>query len=247
MKKRILILGMILVMTTAGCGQSNVGSKDIRKDTVSKENGDSKEDSLKSTQKEDKADDKVVYKSADQITMDDLMNHDVTPVECFEYAEDSESGLAVINNYIGADPIVVIPDEINGNKVIRFDSSFMNNEDVVAVRIGNNVTEIKSGAFVNCRSLKYVVLGSSVEKLGGGNFVNTDIEEVVLNEGLLKIGSNDYDDYVLPPREGISIKIPESVTEIHITGFNLIVKSGSYAEEYAKSYAESNRLTYTVE
>lgn len=243
MKKRILILGMILVMTTAGCGQSNVGSKDIRKDTVSKENGDSKEDSLKSTQKEDKADDKVEYKSADQITMDDLICHDVTPVEYFEYSEDVESGLAVINSYIGDDPIVVIPDMINGNKVIGFDRAFANNEKVVAVKIGNYVKEVSQYAFVNCEKLKYIIFGDSVELLGGGNFVNTDIEEIILNEGLLRIGSNDHDDCVLPPGHEVSLRIPESVTEMHIVGFNLIVKSGSYAEEYAK---EKN-ISYTIE
>ena len=42
-------------------------------------------------------------------------------------------------------------------------------------------------------------------------------------------------------------KIPESVTEMHLRDFHLIVKAGSYAEQYAKEYAESNNLTYTVE
>ena len=46
---------------------------------------------------------------------------------------------------------------------------------------------------------------------------------------------------------GMDLKIPDSVTEIHVRDFNLIVKSGSQAEQYAKEYAESNNLTYTVE
>ena len=45
----------------------------------------------------------------------------------------------------------------------------------------------------------------------------------------------------------MDLKIPDSVTEIHVRDFNLIVKSGSQAEQYAKEYAESNNLTYTVE
>lgn len=244
MRKRLLILSILLAsISLTGCGKGGYTSPITNNVSVEQE------DSLKSTQKEDKADDKVVYKSADQITMDDLMNHDVTPVECFEYSEDSESGLAVINSYIGDDPIVVIPDEINGNKVIGFGRTFTNNENVVAVKIGNNVTEITNYAFTNCSSLKYVVLGESVEKMGGATFTNTDLKELVLNEGLKTMGTNDVSDCVYAPMgsEGMQIKIPESVTEMHLFDFHLIVKAGSKAEEYAKSYAESNRLTYTVE
>ena len=46
---------------------------------------------------------------------------------------------------------------------------------------------------------------------------------------------------------GMDLKIPESVTEMHLRDFHLIVKAGSYAEQYAKENAESNNLTYTVE
>ena len=45
----------------------------------------------------------------------------------------------------------------------------------------------------------------------------------------------------------MDLKIPESVTEMHLRDFHLIVKAGSYAEQYAKEYAKSNNLTYTVE
>ena len=248
MKKRLLILGMIFTMavSSAGCGSSssdNAGKTDQTKQTANVQ------DSQKDTSSSDKSDNKndTSYKTADEITMDDLMSHGETPAEDFELIDNSDE--IVIEKYVGKDPIVVIPDEIDGKKVVDFDKTFWNNKIVVAIRVGNNVTEIKKTAFVNCESLKYVVLGESVKSLGSNSFVNTNIKEIELNDGLQKIGEDDTNNTVDAPDSnyGMDLKIPDSVTEIHVRDFNLIVKSGSQAEQYAKEYAESNNLTYTVE
>ena len=248
MKKRLLILGMIFTMavSSAGCGSSssdNAGKTDQTKQTADVQ------DSQKDTSSSDKSDNKndTSYKSADEITMDDLMSHDETPAEDFELIDNSDE--IVIENYVGKDPIVVIPDEIDGKKVVDFDKTFWNNKIVVAIRVGNNVTEIKKMAFSNCENLKYVVLGESVKSLGSDSFANTNIKEIELNDGLQKIGEDDTNNTVDAPDSncGMDLKIPDSVTEIHVRDFNLIVKSGSQAEQYAKEYAESNNLTYTVE
>ena len=248
MKKRLLILGMIFTMavSSAGCGSSssdNAGKTDQTKQTADVQ------DSQKDTSSSDKSDNKndTSYKSADEITMDDLMSHDETPADDFELIDNSDE--IVIENYVGKDPIVVIPDEIDGKKVVDFDKTFWNNKIVVAIRVGNNVTEIKKMAFSNCENLKYVVLGESVKSLGSDSFANTNIKEIELNDGLQKIGEDDTNNTVDAPDSnyGMDLKIPDSVTEIHVRDFNLIVKSGSQAEQYAKEYAESNNLTYTVE
>lgn len=248
MKKRLLILGMIFTMavSSAGCGSSssdNAGKTDQTKQTADVQ------DSQKDTSSSDKSDNKndTSYKSADEITMDDLMSHDETPAEDFEFNDSADE--IVIQKYVGKDPIVVIPDEIDGKKVVDFDKTFWNNKIVVAIRVGNNVTEIKKMAFSNCENLKYVVLGESVKSLGSNSFANTNIKEIELNDGLQKIGEDDTNNTVDAPDSnyGMDLKIPDSVTEIHVRDFNLIVKSGSQAEQYAKEYAESNNLTYTVE
>ena len=248
MKKRLLILGMIFTMavSSAGCGSSssdNAGKTDQTKQTADVQ------DSQKDTSSSDKSDNKndTSYKSADEITMDDLMSHDETPAEDFEFNDSTDN--IIIEKYVGKDPIVVIPDEIEGKKVVDFDKTFWNNKIVVAIRVGNNVTEIKKMAFSNCENLKYVVLGESVKSLGSDSFANTNIKEIELNDGLQKIGEDDTNNTVDAPDSnyGMDSKIPDSVTEIHVRDFNLIVKSGSQAEQYAKEYAESNNLTYTVE
>ena len=245
MKKRLLILGMIFTMAVSseGCGSSssdNAGKTDQTKQTADVQDSQ-KDESSDSKSDDDKKDTK--YKSADEITMDDLMSHDETPAEDFEFNDGADE--IVIDKYVGKDPIVVIPDEIDGKKVVGFNKTFSNDKDVVAVRIGNNVTEVAKTAFGNCEKLKYVVLGNSVKTIGGAAFVNTNLQNLILNEGLEKIGEDDFSNMIYPPmnNEGMDLKVPESVTEMHVIDFNLIVKAGSYAEQYAKE----NNLTYTVE
>ena len=247
MKKRLLILGMIftMVVSSAGCGSSssdNAGKTDQTKQTADVQ------DSQKDTSLSDKSDDKndTSYKSADEITMDDLMSHDETPAEDFEFNDNSDE--IVIEKYVGKDPIVVIPDEIDGKKVVGFNKTFSHDKNIIAVRIGNNITEIDRDAFGNSVNLKYLVLGKSVKSIDGGNFSGTSLKELILNDGLEKIGEDDFMDYVDPPLNnwGMDLKIPESVTELHVSDFNLIGKPGSYAEQYANEHADAG-VTFTAE
>ena len=248
MKKRLLILGMIFTMavSSAGCGSSssdNAGRTDKQTATVQDSQKDTSSDSKSDNDKKD-----TKYKSADEITMDDLMSHDETPAEDFEFNDGRDE--IVIDKYIGEDPIMVIPDEINGKKVVSLGTyALANDKNIVAIKIGNNIKDLGEGVFGNCENLRYVVLGDSVKTIGCDPFLNTNIQEVTLNDGLQKIGEDDINNTVDAPSKniGMDLKIPESVTEIHLRDFHLIVKAGSYAEQYAKEYAESNNLTYTVE
>ena len=246
MKKRLLILGIIFTMavSSAGCGSSssdNAGKTEQPKQTATVQDSQ-KDTSNDSKSDNDKKDTK--YKTADEITMDDLMSHDETPAEDFEFNDSTDN--IIIEKYVGKDPIVVIPDEIDGKKVIGF--SFMNDKNIVAVRIGDNITEIDRHAFGNAENLKYIVSGKSVKSIDGGNFFGTNLKELILNDGLEKIGEDEFTYYVDPPLDnsGMDLKIPESVTELHVSDFNLIGKPGSYAEQYAKEHADS-RVTFTAE
>ena len=247
MKKRLLILGMIFTMavSSAGCGSSS--SDNASKTDQTKQTADV-QDSQKDTSSSDKSDDKndTSYKTADEITMDDLMSHDETPAEDFEFNDSADE--IVIDKYVGKDPIVVIPDEIDGKKVVGFNKTFSHDKNIIAVRIGNNITEIDRDAFGNSVNLKYLVLGKSVKSIDGGNFSGTSLKELILNDGLEKIGEDDFTDYVDPPLNnwGMDLKIPESVTELHVSDFNLIGKPGSYAEQYANEHADAG-VTFTAE
>ena len=246
MKKRLLVLGLAFTMLAAtACGtSSDDGNKTSKADkTVT---ATSNSDKTSETQKDDdkKDDAKESYKSADDITMDDLKNHEETPADDFEYGEGPNDSI-VIDGYIGDDPIVVIPNEIDGKKVVDFRKAFTNNKDIIAIKIGDNVEDIIENAFTNCDNLKYIVFGKNVKVINDGLLGGSKIEQIEFNDGLEKLGSNVYG---VGLKSKIDVSIPESVTEMTFRGAKtLIVKSGSYAESYAKEYADKLGMAYKVE
>ena len=176
--------------------------------------------------------------------MDDLKNHEETLAEDFKY-RDKSNGEAVIKEYTGDDPIVVIPNEIDGKKVVDFGRMFTNNKDVVAIKVGDNVEDIMENAFTNCDNLKYIVFGKNVKVINDGLLGGSKIEQIEFNDGLEKLGSNVSG---VGLKSKIDVSIPESVTEMTFRGAKtLIVKSGSYAESYAKEYADKLGMAYKVE
>ena len=246
MKKRLLVLGLAFTMLAAtACGTSSDGGNKTSKadKTVT---ATSNSDKTSETQKDDdkKDDAKESYKSADDITMDDLKNHEETPAEDFKY-RDKSNGEAVIKEYTGDDPIVVIPNEIDGKKVVDFGKTFTNNKDIIAIKIGDNIEEVAEGALTNCDNLKYIVFGKNVKVINDGLLGGSKIEQIEFNDGLEKLGSNVSG---VGLKSKIDVSIPESVTEMTFRGAKtLIVKSGSYAESYAKEYADKLGMAYKVE
>ena len=244
MKKRLLVLGLAFTMLAAtACGTSSDGGNKTSKadKTVT---ATSNSDKTSETQKDDdkKDDAKESYKSADDITMDDLKNHEETPGEDFKY-RDKSNGEAVIKEYTGDDPIVVIPNEIDGKKVVDFGKIFTNDKDIVAVKVGDNVEEIADGAFTNCDNLKYVILGKNVKKINDNNVGGKKLEALELNDGLEELGTGSSTTGVIVMGD-IDVKIPESVKKMDFACEKaMIVKAGSYAESYAKE----NNMDYRVE
>ena len=242
MKKRLLVLGLAFTMFAAtACGtSSDDGNKTSKADktVTATPNSDKTSETQKNDDKKDDA--KESYKSADDITMDDLKNHEETPGEDFKY-RDKSNGEAVIKEYTGDDPIVVIPNEIDGKKVVDFGKTFTNNKDIVAIKIGDNIEEVAEGALTNCDNLKYIVFGKNVKTINNGLLGGQKIEQVELNDGLEKLGCSPSGVGLLSK---IDISIPESVTEICFSGAKtMIVKAGSSAEAYAKE----NNMDYRVE
>ena len=242
MKKRLLVLGLAFTMLAAtACGTSSYnGNKTSKADkTVTATSDNDKTSEIQKN--DDKKDDaKESYKSADDITMDDLKNHEETPGEDFKY-RDKSNGEAVIKEYTGDDPIVVIPNEIDGKKVVDFGKTFTNNKDIIAIKIGDNIEEVAEGALTNCDNLKYIVFGKNVKTIEDGLLGGKKFEQVEFNDGIEQIGSSKNGLILL---NSIEVKIPESVKEMYLyKAKTLIVKSGSYAESYAKE----NNMDYRVE
>ena len=244
MKKRLLVLGLAFTMLAAtACGTSSDGGNKTSKadkTVTATSNSDKTSETQKNDDKKDDA--KESYKSADDITMDDLKNHEETPGEDFKY-RDKSNGEAVIKEYTGDDPIVVIPNEIDGKKVVDFGKIFTNDKDIVAVKVGDNVEEIADGAFTNCDNLKYVILGKNVKKFNDNNVGGKKLEALELNDGLEELGTGSSTTGVIVMGD-IDVKIPESVKKMDFACKKaMIVKAGSYAESYAKE----NNMDYRVE
>ena len=242
MKKRLLVLGLAFTMLAAtACGTSSDGGNKTSKEDKTVTATSNSDKTSETQKKDDKKDDaKENYKSADDITMDDLKNHEETSAEDFEYG-DGPNGSIVIDGYIGEDPIVVIPNEIDGKKVVDFGKTFMNDKDIVAVQIGDNVDEIADSAFTNCDNLKYIIFGKNVKKIKSGLLGGKKIEQIEFNEGLETLGSGSSGVGLMSE---IDVKIPDSVTEMAFWGAKtMIVKSGSYAENFAKEH----NMDYRVE
>ena len=244
MKKRLLVLGLAFTMLAAtACGTSSDGGNKTSKadkTVTATSNNDKTSETQKNDDKKDDA--KESYKSADDITMDDLKNHEETPAEDFKY-RDKSNGEAVIKEYTGDDPIVVIPNEIDGKKVVDFGKIFTNNKNIVAVKIGDNIDKIEHGAFTNCENLKYIVLGSNVKTFEYGVVGGKKLEHIELNDGLEEFGTGSTTMGIALGNE-IDIEIPDSVTNLCFWGAKtVIVKEGSSAESYAKE----NNMDYRVE
>ena len=242
MKKRLLVLGLAFTMLAAtACGTSSDGGNKTSKADKTVTATSNSDKTSETQKKDDKKDDaKESYKSADDITMDDLKNHEETPADDFEYGEGPNDSI-VIDGYTGEDPIVVIPNEIDGKKVVDFGKTFTNNKDIIAIKIGDNIEEVAEGALTNCDNLKYIVFGKNVKAINNGLLGGQKIEQVELNDGLEKLGCSPSGVGLLSK---IDISIPESVTEICFSGAKtMIVKAGSSAEAYAKE----NNMDYRVE
>ena len=94
---------------------------------------------------------------AEEGKAEDLLSGD------FKYVvnEDTEEETITITGYTGTDSNVVIPEEIDGKKVVKLGSrAFVANQYLTAVTIPSTVTAIGSAAFANCKNLTTVSLPS---------------------------------------------------------------------------------------
>lgn len=233
MKKRLVIgLMMALVLSLSACGGEEGSGKEGKenvKTTESATGGDNK-DAEKENKKESKK---------NGVSLEALESMEVSPLEDFEFRRDGDvaDGLQLCG-YKGNDEMVVLPEEVDGKKVVSISSMvFGEGSSVKAIKISDSVQRI-TASFMDNTNLKYVIFGSGLKVVGDGAFANCEsLEEVKLNEGVEKIGEAAFS------IENLNyIYIPDTVKEIAtiaiMTGRNEEVviagKAGSAAEEHAK-------------
>lgn len=229
MSKKIiaLILGIILISAFAGCAEnSNNSSSPVSAESFSDNKNSKSEDS-------------------GEITLDDVMNHETSPEEDFEWSAEEENSATVgLASYKGNQKIAVVPETLDGRPVTKVDqwAINLNNEDDMSnlrgIKFADSITEFEEMACIGHNNLEIVVLGKGTKTIGQGAFQDcTALKEVVLNDGLETIMPNAFANC-----ESLkSITIPESVKTMNYAfdsaqkDLTIYVKSGSVAEEIAKA------------
>ncbi len=118
----------------------------------------------------------------------------------------------VLVGYTGEGGDVVIPSEINGNKVtVIGEDAFFGCDSLRSISIPNSVTSIESAAFADCSNLKSVSIPESVTKIGDAAFEYcSSLKSIDIPESVTDIGSWAF--RCCESLEGISI--PKNVTSI---------------------------------
>ncbi len=223
--KRKIFMGLMLlgVLCFAACGK--VSSDAEAQAEVQDEQEEEKENKKEESKKEDK---KV------EISLEALRNHEVAPESDFEVS-DYYAGVR-IDKYIGKDELVVIPDEINGMKVLALGAWVFEDTNVKGVKLSDSV-ETLTMTFMDDANIKYVICGSGLKTVEIGTFSECkSLETIEFQEGLTTLGQT-----AIAGCENLKVLyIPESVTEMGDLavfampeGFTVQGKAGSKAEELA--------------
>ena len=112
-----------------------------------------------------------------------------TPKPVFTYSLDDD-GNATITGYTGNVSALVIPEEIDGHKVIALgDNAFKGKKLLEYVEISNTVTYIGSQCFESDKELANVKLSSNIKRMESGAFGNcTSLTEITIPKSLEEAG-----------------------------------------------------------
>ena len=201
MKNLFKLVALIIVtLSLFGCGNS------VEKAPSSTQNGENNQESENNQGGE-------INIPKGELTEKDVRNHKVAKESDFEY-DDTVGGVRIWK-YTGSDTIVVIPESINGKKVVEIgglvfanDSNvrgvlipsgvkeiaqlFTNNDDLEVV-ISENIEEIGYNTFNNCISLHTVVLGDKLTKIGENAFFGCDkLKELYISPSVTQIDESIY-------------------------------------------------------
>lgn len=244
--KKFLILILTIVLSFSFCACSESDDKESNgtdNNSAATASPDSSETGNESGENEKEESDKEDEKEENKgITMEDVLNHPVTPEEDIAVVDNGD-GTCTFVEYIGEDNILVIPETVNGLKVTSIDYGAMDYDNMVeGLVLADSIEVVGKEAFMSS-NLKYLVCGKNLKEILYCAFsYSDDLCEVIFNDGLEKIDNGCF----LVCNSLIEITIPESVTMMDgfvPTGsddfdFLKTIKGvpGSYAEEFAKEH-----------
>ena len=86
--------------------------------------------------------------------------------ETEEYQYEIRDGKAVLTSYLGTEPILEIPLEIEGYTVVGLEETFKENRFVQEITIPDGIEFLGEKTFYRCRNLESVILPDSITEMG---------------------------------------------------------------------------------
>lgn len=192
MKKRISLVAMTLLMTVAltACGKT---------ETVSVIDDDTTESHIVMTTSVEEPEvsapvEEQTAPESEVVETEPEVKPVIPPIEEFEYKHDDELGGMVITKYNGSIPMVIIPDEIDGEPVVAIGEYAFNKSKTCleSISMPDTVKLIGSCAFAGCKHLTNIELSSSLEKIEDCALGGCGFSEITLPKSLKCIENNAF-------------------------------------------------------
>ena len=140
-----------------------------------------------------------------------------TPKPVFTYSLDDD-GNATITGYTGNVSALVIPEEIDGHKVVKLGNGvFKKHQEIVSAQIPDSITSISASAFRDCSNLENVNLPKNLISIGNRAFFNcVSIKNISLPKTLVDVDTYGWNWWY--PFEGCSnlkkVEFEKGITQI---------------------------------
>lgn len=199
MKKEIITLGLISIMTMSMVACGNDEEKDSNKTTSPNTTISGGEET---TVEEDTTKNKV--DNTDELTDEYLLSLPETPADQFRY-EEIEGGIKITSCRVKSDQdtIIVIPNQIDGKDVVELDYELFARDKFKAVVLNKNLKET-SGSLFFYSKIDKIVMQEGLEVIGGRSFYFAKVEERVTLPSTIKIiegtafGNSNIKEIIIP-------------------------------------------------
>lgn len=112
--------------------------------------------------------------------------------ETEDYQYEVQDGKAVLTSYLGTDPILEIPLEIEGYTVIGLEGTFKENQHIEKVVIPDGIEFLGDETFSRCRKLRSIDLPDSIQRFGWKCFQYSVLITIKIPESIEEIGFMNF-------------------------------------------------------